>query len=379
MTAATPNDWPDHPARHANLDTPALVLDLDALEQNVRTMAGHAQARGIGLRPHAKTHKSVEIGRLQLAAGAVGLCCAKLGEAEALADAGLAPLLITSPMVGDRKLDRLMALHEISAGIAVVVDDPNNLGVLAERAASATRPLPVLVDLDAGLHRTGATTVQGAVRLAHMIMDASALQFRGVQAYAGHVQHIEEFATRKREAAGAAEHIRSVVTALNEDSIFCEIVTGGGTGTFDIDPGFHLFTDLQVGSYVFSDVEYDAVALGQSDPHPFQNALFVLAQVVSANHAGFVTIDAGSKTFSMDGPAPQIVAPGAGELVYEPFGDEFGKVSSPAGSVRLAAGDRVLCVVPHCDPTINMHDAYVCVRGDTVIDTWSIQARGAAA
>lgn len=156
-------------------------------------------------------------------------------------------------------------------------------------------------------------------------------------------------------------------------------MTGGGTGTFDIDPDFNLFTELQVGSYVFSDVEYDAVALGRSDPHPFENALFVLAKVVSANHEGFVTIDAGSKSFLMDGPEPRIVAPGNGELVYAPFGDEFGKVSNPTGPVGLAPGDRVLCVVPHCDPTINMHDAYVCVRGDTVIETWPIQARGAAA
>ncbi len=379
MSHSPEHTLPDHPARHADLDTPALVLDLDALERNIRAMADHAKARDIGLRPHAKTHKSVEIGRLQMAAGAVGLCCAKLGEAEALAAASLGPLLITSPMVGKRKLDRLMALHGNTDDTAVVVDGLQNADALAARAEQVGKPLPVLIDVDVGLHRTGVATVPDAVDLARRIDDAPSLSFKGVQGYAGHVQHIEELAARTREAAAAADRFRGTIDALTQSGIACEIVTGGGTGTFDIDPGFDLFTDLQVGSYVFSDVEYDAVALGRSDPRPFTNALFVLTQVVSAQHDAFVTVDAGTKSFSMDGPMPKVVAPGGGALTYAPFGDEFGRIAGNGKPVDLACGDRVLCVVPHCDPTINMHGFYHCVRGDKLVDRWPIQARGASA
>jgi len=379
MTAKAPPAAPDHSARHADLDTPCLVLDLDALERNIRLMADHAKACKIGLRPHAKTHKSVEIGRLQMAAGAVGLCCAKLGEAEVLAGAGLQRLLITSPLVGDRKLDRLIALHKATDEIIAVTDAPGQLAPLATRAEAASRPLPVLIDLDVGLHRTGVTNAEAAVVLARQISEHRSLRLLGVQGYAGQVQHIASLAERQQAAATATSRIRDAVSALEAAGFACEIVTGGGTGTFDIDPGFDLFTDLQVGSYVFSDVEYDAVTLGRSSPHPFENALFVLSQVVSANHDTFVTIDAGSKSFSMDGPLPRVAAPGGGALVYAPFGDEFGRISHDGGPVDLALGERVLCVVPHCDPTINLHDTYVCVRGGNVVDTWSIQARGAAA
>jgi len=368
----------DHAARHADLDTPALVLDLDALERNIAKMADRAREQGFALRPHAKTHKSGDIGRLQMEAGAVGLCCAKLSEAEALADQGLTQLLITSPMVGSRKLDRLMALHSRIDGLMVVLDDAGQLESFSERLKAGAKPLKVLVDVDVGTHRTGATSLGEAFDLARRMAATEGIELAGVQGYAGHIQHIADFDERREAALESATRLKGVVAAIRGAGLPCEVVTGGGTGTSFIDPGFDVYTDIQTGSYVFSDVEYDAVALDADDDHPFDNALFVLSQVISARHSQHATIDAGSKSLSMDGPLPAIAAPGNGAVTYERFSDEFGILSWQDPEISLRPGDRVLCVVPHCDPTVNMHSDYVCLRGSDVASTWPIHARGAS-
>jgi 3-hydroxy-D-aspartate aldolase len=364
------------PESRRRLDTPALVLDLDAFDHNVATMAALASERSIGLRPHAKTHKSVEIGRRQIEAGAVGLCCAKLGEAEVLAGGGLGRLLLTSPVQGD-KITRLLALNAKTSDLAVVLDHPDNAKELADAASAAGQVLSVLIDVDVGTQRCGVASAAAAVEIGELIADRRSLRFRGVQGYAGQVQHVADYAERRQRSHAALARLGQVRDALAEIGLVSEIVTGGGTGTHDIDHELGFMTDLQVGSYVFSDVEYDRVAMSADEPRRFRNALFVHSRIVSANHPGLATTDAGSKSFAMDGPPPEIFAGAPEGATYGRFGDEFGRVVLP-DEARLRRGDLIVCIVPHCDPTVNLYDHYHCVRGDRLVDLWPVDARGCA-
>jgi D-serine deaminase-like pyridoxal phosphate-dependent protein len=366
------------PGSRRQLDTPALVLDLDVFEANLATVHGLAQARGIALRPHAKTHKCAAIGRLQMAAGAVGLCCAKLGEAEALAAAGLDRLLLTSPVTGRAKVDRLLALAARVDGLAVVVDDPDNVAELAAATAGSGQRLDLLIDCDVGTHRFGVTSREEALALATAIAAAPGLELLGIQGYIGHIQATPFYAERR-----AASHAGIAVLAGIRDALLaaghpCGIVTGSGTGTWDFDHEPGVFTDLQVGSYVVSDVVYDAIEQTPEGTKRIHPALFVAARVVSRRHAGFATIDAGSKSFSMDGPMPiQHEGPTPGST-YGRFGDEFGKLDLAGADRPVALGELTTWIVPHCDPTLNLFDHYHCVRGDTLVDIWPIEARGRA-
>jgi 3-hydroxy-D-aspartate aldolase len=364
------------PESRRRLDTPALVLDLDAFDHNVATMAALASERSIGLRPHAKTHKSVEIGRRQIEAGAVGLCCAKLGEAEVLAGGGLGRLLLTSPVQGD-KITRLLALNAKTSDLAVVLDHPDNAKELADAASAAGQVLSVLIDVDVGTQRCGVASAAAAVEIGELIADRRSLRFRGVQGYAGQVQHVADYAERRQRSHAALARLGQVRDALAQIGLVSEIVTGGGTGTHDIDHELGFMTDLQVGSYVFSDVEYDRVAMSADEPRRFRNALFVHSRIVSANHPGLATTDAGSKSFAMDGPPPEIFAGAPEGATYGRFGDEFGRVVLP-DEARLRRGDLIVCIVPHCDPTVNLYDHYHCVRGDRLVDLWPVDARGCA-
>ncbi|MGF1593216.1 MAG: alanine racemase [Kiloniellaceae bacterium] len=373
-------DLLNRPGGRLEIATPALVLDLDALEANIAAMAAWAKAEGIALRPHAKTHKSAAIGRLQMQAGALGLCCAKLSEAEALAAAGLDRLLLTSPVVGARRIARLMELTVECSELMLVVDDAANVATLAEAAAATGRDLDLLIDVDVGQRRTGVVSAEAALALAEQIAAAPQLKLCGLQGYAGQVQHIADFNERKQASRESLALLAAVRDRLEAAGHPCPILTGGGTGTHAIDSSAGVLTELQVGSYTVSDVEYDAVDLTGDGTRRFRNAVFVYARVVSANHNGYATIDAGSKSLAMDGPAP-MVAFGAPEgTTYDCSGDEFGQLTLPPGrNEPLRPGDLVALVVPHCDPTINCFDWYHCVRGDDLVDIWPIEARGCSA
>ncbi len=363
-------------SRHA-LDTPALVVDLDALERNAAAMAAHARAAGVALRPHAKTHKSAHIARMQIEAGALGVCCATLGEAEAMVEAGVPGVHITSPQVTPAKLARLTALHaRPHAGLSIVVDHPENLVELARAARRAGKVLDVLVDFSAGHARTGCASEADLVALARAAVAAEGLAFRGIQSYSGNLQHIPVRAERRARTLAQLERLRGVVARLRDGGIAVPIITGAGTGTFDLDPEARLFTELQVGSYVFMDVDYlRAMRDGRNAP-PFETALFVATSVVSVNAPGYVTTDAGLKSFATDGPAPEMAAGAPPGSRYEFFGDEHGKLILPPGAPRPPLGAMVECVTPHCDPTVNLHDVYHIVRGDTLVDIWPVDARG---
>jgi 3-hydroxy-D-aspartate aldolase len=360
----------------ARLSTPALVLDVDALERNIAAMADHAKAAGVALRPHAKGAKSIAIARRQIAAGAIGICCTTIGEAEVIAGAGIDGVLITSPVVTPAMTERLMALHATAGGLMAVVDNPANVDALAAAAGKLGKPLPLVIEFDVGQGRTGVIGIDGVVALARRIEASPHLQYRGVQAYYGHLQHIPAYADRKAAAESQMSQVRALLARLRADGLAPGLVTGGGTGTFDIDPGGGVYTEIQPGSYPFMDREYTEIDMLAGRPAPFVPSLFVQASVVSANREGFAVVNAGYKSFATEGGLPTIVSPLLGKAAYKLMGDEHGGIDHDPSGGTLKVGDLVEFLTPHCDPTINLYDRYHCVRGDTLVDIWPVDARG---
>ena len=356
-------------------NTPVLVVELDALKRNIVRMAEFAKAHGVKLRPHAKTHKSAEIAGLQISAGAIGACCAKLGEAEALADGGiLSGLLITSPVVSTPAIIRLHTLNRRTRDLMVVVDHPQNARRLADPTLGET-PLKVLIDVDPGMRRTGVASPEAAVDLLHAIRAEPALEYAGVQFYCGDLQHVEAYAERRAAMQPRAAYLKTVIAALAGAGGAPGIVTGGGTGTHAIDVGLGVFTELQAGSYVFMDAQYGDCALRGDEAQPFETALTVDARVVSANAPGQVTLDAGLKAFATDAGPPIPLAGAPEGSTYRFMGDEHGALIT-GDAPPPALGEVVTLAAPHCDPTVNLYDSFHVVQGDTLRALWPISGRG---
>lgn len=360
------------------LNTPVLVLDIEKLDRNIATMQAFADAKGVALRPHAKTHKSVDIGRRQITAGAVGLCCAKIGEAEVLADGGITGLLITSPISAPAAIERLSALAKRGIGLMAAIDNPEMVKRWDDALTSVGAMLEVVIDVDPGIRRTGVASPEAAVAVAEAIARSSNMTFRGVQYYCGMQQHIEDYAARRAAIVDRTDYLQSVIAALTEAGYQPEIVTGSGTGTHHIDLELGLFTELQTGSYVFMDKQYLDCDLADGPLPPFETSLSVDARVVSANHDALVTIDAGFKSLSTDGGAAQVQRGAAPEAMFLFMGDEHAALIAPDIGTRLRPGDPVSLTVPHCDPTVNLYDYYHVVRGDTLVEMWPVSARGRA-
>jgi len=359
-----------------NLATPAVVLDLDRFEHNLAAMARLCKKARLFLRPHAKTHKSAEIAKLQIAHGAIGISVATLREAAVMVEAGVPGVLLTSPVVGAVKIDAFVNLIGKSKGLMVVVDNPENVKALEAGVKRSGKELPVLVDVDIGMQRTGVTDVAGVLALIRRVQASDVLNFAGIQAYSGRVQHITRAADRARVYGKQLRHLEAVLAAVTKAGHTPGIVSGGGTGTFDIDRRAGLFNECQCGSYAFMDIEYEEVQLFSHGPHPFKTALFVQCMVLSANYRGSATIDGGFKCFSMDGPIPRPALGAPAGATYQFYGDEFGKIRLARKDARLKLGSKIELVTPHCDPTINLHDYYHCVRGNVLVDIWPIDARG---
>lgn len=367
------------PGGRYELATPALVIDLDLFEQNIARMAEFARSHGIALRPHAKTHKCAEIAQRQIAAGALGICVAKLGEAEALADAGVDSILITSPVVTGRGIARLMELNAQIGDLMAVCDNAEVATRLAEAATAARRKLKLLVDIDPGMGRTGVRPGDDAARLVQMVARNPAFEFNGLQCYAGNLQHLESRNERRDRSLAALAELADFCRRLRLDGISPHLLSGAGTGTFDIDPDARILTELQVGSYIFMDRQYNDVWGKSGASPPFETALFVQTTVISTNRDGLATTDAGFKAFATDAGAPQIVSGAPSGASYFFFGDEQGGILYASDAGRLSPGNVVTCAVPHCDPTVNLYDYYHLMRGDRLEAIWPIEARGRSA
>lgn len=364
----------------ADVDTPALLIDLDAFERNLKRMADAAATAGVRLRAHAKTHKSPIIALRQMAHGAVGICCQKVSEAEVMIRGGVPNVLVSNQVVGTRKLERL-ALLAREAKVAVCVDNAENVAAIADAAAKYGVRLDVLVEIDVGGNRCGVAPGAAAVTLAQEIARRPSLRFGGLQAYQGAAQHVRAWTERKARIDAAIAATRETVDLLSRAGLACETVGGAGTGTFEMEAASGVYNELQAGSYIFLDADYARnLKADGSRFDTFENALFVYATVMSVPRAHMAVVDCGHKAASVDSGMPEPF--GLGGVSYSRPSDEHGVLATQGANRLLKLGDKVRLVPGHCDPTVNLHDWYVCIRGmDTanahVEAVWPVAARGA--
>ncbi len=358
------------------IPTPALLLDLDRFERNLARMAAHVRGAGKSLRPHAKTHKCPEIARRQVAAGALGVACAKLGEAEVMARAGIRGLLITTEVVSPQAQRRLTRLVAEAPDTMVVVDNAENVKTLAAAAARDGVTLQVLVDLDVGNRRTGVAPGEPAVALGRAVAASSQLRLRGLQAYAGHCAHVIGWEQRREASRAAMAPVGETRRLFEAAGLPVEIVAGGSTGTWDIDVELPALTELQSGSYCVMDLDYRRIG-GRGAPWltGFEMALTVVATVVSVPTGERAMVDAGLKGFSTDKPFPPEAVERPG-VEYAFAGDEHGRLTITDSSRAPRLGERIEFFPPHCDPTINLYDRIYAVRGTKVEAVWEVAARG---
>jgi 3-hydroxy-D-aspartate aldolase len=359
--------------RRSDVPTPGLLVDIDILDRNIALMRNSAAQLGVKLRPHAKAHKCVEIAQRVMAAGAIGVSCATIGEAEAVALGGGGGILVTAPLTSPDAIHRLRQLLLRGVGTAVVADHPASVAQLSTVAAAAGRTLDVVVDVDVGMGRTGCLEIVDAVALAQQIAAAPALNYAGIQAYWGNLQQVSPFAERSRLIGIQADRVRTVIAALTSAGLPPAIVTGGGTGSHRIDATTGLFTEIQPGSYLFMDSCYGAISISEND-NPFVPSLFVAASVVSANKPGRVVVNAGWKAFAADSGKPVALRGGPPGAAFRFMGDEHGALDFE-GDGGPALGSTIEFLTSHCDPTVNLYGAFHVVRGDEVIDVWPIRAR----
>lgn len=357
----------------AAVDTPALVLDLDVFEHNLDLMANVVRGSGLALRPHAKSHKCPDIARAQVARGAVGICCQKVDEAAVFVAAGIADVLVTNEVVTPSKITRLAHLAQ-SATIGVLVDNVAVVGDLSAAARMAGGTLHVYVEIDVGARRCGVGPGELAVALARAIDGMPGLRLRGLHAYQGAAQHLRQPAQRREAIAHASRLAGQARVAMEKAGLPCPVITGGGTGTWQLERDSHVYTELQPGSYVFMDADYARNALAP-DEHAFEQSLYVLATVMSVPAPDRAIVDAGLKALAFDSGLPVVhIARG---LDYVKASDEHGVLAVDPAQAQPQLGERVWLIPGHCDPTVNLYDWIVGMRGERVECVWPVSARGA--
>jgi D-serine deaminase-like pyridoxal phosphate-dependent protein len=358
-----------------DLDTPALCVDLDKLQRNIDKMQRVCNANKIAVRPHAKTHKCAEIAKLQIKAGAIGICTAKLSEAEALHAAGIDRILMTTANLPPSKIRKAMQLRKRYPGFVQAVDYDQNVRELNDAAREAGIVADVVIDVAVGT-RTGIPPGEDAIRLAQLVDKSPNLKLRGMLSYDGGVQHVGGFAARKERALKSIEENARTHEKMKAAGLNSEIFSGGGTGTYNI---YHLvpgFSDVQVGSYIFMDMQY--IAIGNADGQPvyddFEPSLTVLATVINNRFPGRLTTDAGAKALTINVPRAGVI--GEPGMDYNAGSDEFGSITFKEARKEWKMGEKMELIVPHCDPVVNLYDYIYGIRKDRVETVWEITARG---
>jgi 3-hydroxy-D-aspartate aldolase len=362
----------------ADIQTPCLVLDLDALERNIVKMGDYARAHGMRHRVHGKMHKSVDVAKLQeRLGGSVGVCCQKVSEAEVFARGGIKDVLVSNQVRDPMKIDRLARIPKLGARTIVCVDMLDNVADLSAAAVRHGSTIECLVEIDCGAGRCGVKTTAEVVALAKAIDAAPGLRFAGLQAYQGAMQHMDNYADRKAKIDIAVAMVKDAVDALKADGLECDIVGGGGTGSYYFESNSGVYNELQCGSYAFMDADYGRI-LDQDgnriDQGEWENALFILTSVMSHAKPDRAIVDAGLKAQSVDSGLPVIY--GRTDVKYIKCSDEHGVVDDPQGVLKV--NDKLKLVPGHCDPTCNVHDWYVGVRNGMVEVVWPVSARGKA-
>ena len=361
-----------------DIQTPCLILDLDALERNIRKMGDYAKAHGMRHRVHGKMHKSVDVAKLQeRLGGSVGVCCQKVSEAEVFARGGIKDVLVSNQVRDPMKIDRLARLPKLGARTIVCVDMLDNVADLSAAAVRHGTTIECLVEIDCGAGRCGVKTTPEVVALAKAIAAAPGLKFAGLQAYQGAMQHMDSYADRKAKIDVAVAMVKDAVDTLKADGIACDIVGGGGTGSYYFESTSGVYNELQCGSYAFMDADYGRILDKEGkriDQGEWENALFILTSVMSHAKADKAIVDAGLKAQSVDSGLPVIF--GRTDVKYVKCSDEHGVVEDPQGVLKV--NEKLKLVPGHCDPTCNVHDWYVGIRGGKVEVVWPVSARGKA-
>ncbi len=362
----------------ADIQTPCLVLDLDALERNIRKMGDYARAHNMRHRVHGKMHKSVDVAKLQIRlGGAIGVCCQKVSEAEVFVRGGIKDVLVSNQVRDPRKIDRLARLPKLGAKIIVCVDDLANVAELAEAAQRHGTTIECFVEIDCGAGRCGVTTSEAVVQIALAIDAAQGLEFTGIQAYQGAMQHLDSYEARRDKLNVAIAQVKEAVAALEAVGLKPDLVSGGGTGSYYFESNSGVYNELQCGSYAFMDADYGRIRDkdgNRIDDGEWENAFFILTQVMSHAKSDKAICDAGLKAQSIDSGLPVIY--GRTDVEYVKCSDEHGVIADPNGALKV--GEKLKLVPGHCDPTANVHDWYVGVRGSKVETLWPVSARGKA-
>ncbi len=362
----------------ADIQTPCLVLDLDALERNIKKMGDYATAHGMRHRVHGKMHKSVDVAKLQeRLGGAVGVCCQKVSEAEVFARGGIKDVLVSNQVRDAAKIDRLARLPKLGARTIVCVDDVANVADLSAAAVKHGTEIECFVEIDCGAGRCGVNSTPAVIEIAKAIEAAPNLKFTGIQAYQGAMQHIDSYEGRKEKLDIAIAMVRDAVDWLKAEGIECELVSGGGTGSYYFESNSGVYNELQCGSYAFMDADYGRILDKDGkriDQGEWENAMFILTQVMSHTKADKAIVDAGLKAQSVDSGLPVVY--GRDDVKYIKCSDEHGVIEDPNGALKV--GDKLRLVPGHCDPTANVHDWYVGVRDGKVEVVWPVSARGKA-
>ncbi len=362
----------------SEIQTPCLILDLDALERNIKKMGDYAAAHGMRHRVHGKMHKSVDVAKLQEdLGGAVGVCCQKVSEAEVFARGGIKDILVSNQVRDPAKIDRLARLPKLGARTIVCVDDIDNVADLSAAAQRYETELEIFIEIDCGAGRCGVSTTEDVVAIAKAVEAAPNLTFSGIQAYQGAMQHLDEYEAREEKLNVAISMVKDAVEGLQAEGINCELVSGGGTGSYYFESNSDVYNELQCGSYAFMDADYGRILDKDGkriDQGEWENALFILTSVMSHAKSDKAICDAGLKAQSVDSGLPFIF--GRNDVEYLKCSDEHGVIGDPNGVLKV--NDKLRLVPGHCDPTCNVHDWYVGVRNGKVETLWPVSARGKA-
>ena len=362
----------------SEIQTPCLILDLDALENNIRKMGDYAKAHGMRHRSHGKMHKSVDVQKLQESlGGSVGVCCQKVSEAEVFARGGIKDVLVTNEVRDPLKIDRLARLPKLGSTVTVCVDDVSNIADLSAAAEKHGTELGIFVEIDCGAGRCGVKTADAVVEIAKAAEAAPNLTFKGIQAYQGAMQHLDSYADRKAKLDAAVAQVQEAVDALKAEGLEPEFVSGGGTGSYYFESNSGVYNELQCGSYAFMDADYGRIHDkdgNRIDQGEWENSLFILTSVMSHAKPDLAVCDAGLKAQSVDSGLPFIY--GRDDVKYIKCSDEHGVIEDKDGVLKV--NDKLRLVPGHCDPTCNVHDWYVGVRNGKVETVWPVSARGKA-
>lgn len=358
-----------------DLDSPALCVDLDKMSQNIQAVHTTLQGTGVGVRPHIKTHKCPAIAKMQIAAGAVGVCAAKISESEVMLTNGINDVLMTGVNVTIPKIEKAMALRKKYNGFIQAVDNPQNAQDLQDAAKAAGIIADVVVDIDV-IKRSGVIAGKPALALAQMVDKMPNLRFRGILAYDGGVQHVKGFQNRKTKAIKNFEPVVATYEKMKASGLNMEIFSGGGTGTYNMMSNFPGFTDVQVGSYLFMDRQYMVIggANNENEFDDFVPSLTVMTTIINTNHPGRLITDSGAKSLTINRPKAMVI--GEPGFIYSAGSDEYGTITFKESSGSYKVGDKLEVIIPHCDPVVNLYDVMYGIRNDKVESVIPILARG---